>query len=742
MYLSAGDLRGRWRKLLPELAADLPEPHPVFDPSEEKILYWAFPVALTQSFHRLKSQLVELVDRELRFRLRLEGADRRAVTQGRETWFHSVEGLLENALLNDYGRGFVEILLLLLSAQIQGVLTKAPKTARRLSGAAMDGEKLQIQLATRFGALVIRASSAAADHLRAISDSPARREGSPLLGLLFRDPMLLVQTFPPVLSPGLATLMPGRFEGKLPEILDAGLRGAPMLEELLSQRQDLCGAFEQACEGDLRMGPSLLLQPCLLEMLGASGLLARLGVSASDALRLKALGLHLKASEMAAWLRRIILPLVAEESGDWAVIQNRRKVPVAASTRPLDFTKQGVVETTVFRFGLIYDLRDFSEIMEGVRKQGRPAEEAALQFMYIFQGKTEEIARRHRLRFEKFLGDGAFLSSRRAVRALAAAAEIQASYIDLKKRGFPFSKGMRVALNAGEYQLLPMRSSSSGRLEYEFFGHGIVELARLTTGKSTREIHEVAQMLIGRGYDPELVEDFLRPLMEIRGEHGTLPTRKFSAYLDAHGELINEGIVLTVPFVLELERELGSIQFSLGSLDHARWVVLKLDGKIRIALRFLGTARLKGLDSTELLEAMVWGEEPTQALETKGSLVDLLRRMGRPEGAEDKIRTADIPENLIVAYYRGTTGKRHWILGHFRKSDAMVLHALEIPIKIPQGEGEHPVELWLFENRAELAKMYEVIRRDTSGRAVPLSEIMELPDASASYLSSPHKTPG
>jgi len=49
------------------------------------------------------------------------------------------------------------------------------------------------------------------------------------------------------------------------------------------------------------------------------------------------------------------------------------------------------------------------------------AEEKALQFMYVFQNRLEEIRHRRVLNFEKFLGDGALYSSRRAIRVLAAA---------------------------------------------------------------------------------------------------------------------------------------------------------------------------------------------------------------------------------------------------------------------------------------------------------------------------------
>jgi len=742
LFLSKNDLQGGWRELLPKLATVLPEPYPVYDEAEEHVLHWGYPVCLSETLRQINSRLSTLIDRELRLRLEAEGGDPRATAAARDTWSRSIRTLLGNALLNDYGRGFVEILLLLLSAQIQSALKGVPRTVRLLKGQSIDGEKLKIQLATRLGALVVRAFSLSIDDGRKLIDSPARRETSPLLGLLFRDPMLLVEHTLPAMPERIAALLPGRLEGKIPSFLKLATSAAAPLDRLLASRPELEGMLRESCVGALDMAEFRLLQPCLLQMLAAGRLLQRLDITPEDTSGLRALGLHLKALELLARLRRIILPVVADEKKGWMLLRKRRRQPVAASTRPLDFTVQGVVETSVFRFGLIYDLRDFSELMEGVRKQGRHTEESALQFMYVFQSRTEEIAKRRRLHFEKFLGDGAFLTARRAQRTLSAAIEIQAVYAELRKRGFPFSEGMRVALNAGNYHLLPMRSPDGGPPEYEFFGHGIVELARLSTGKSTREIEEVAQMLVGRGYAPEIVEDFLRPLIEVRGSPADRPQRPFPAYLNAHGELINEGVVLTFQFIEALEKELGACVLREGFFDGFRWLVLDLEPELTIGFRFLGIARLKGLDPMELVEAIAWPGTNTETLTQTGGLCDLLRRLSRGNAVVPTPAASDsVPENLVVASYLDSSGRRNWVLGQYRESDGILLQALRIPLEIPREEADRPLEVWLFENRAELAKMYEVLLRDSSGRAVPISKFRSMPDANICFLAAPHRTP-
>ena len=78
-------------------------------------------------------------------------------------------------------------------------------------------------------------------------------------------------------------------------------------------------------------------------------------------------------------------------------------------------------------------------------------------------------------------------------------------------RDFHSTAGMRIALNYGKYRLLPIESAG-GEQRYEFFGHGIVELTRLVTGKTSQEIDEVKTVLVSRGYDPEEVDRFFAPV--------------------------------------------------------------------------------------------------------------------------------------------------------------------------------------------------------------------------------------
>lgn len=332
-------------------------------------------------------------------------------------------------------------------------------------------------------------------------------------------------------------------------------------------------------------------------------------------------------------LRRGIIWMFVAPDGE-VVSADRRNVTIySRTTRPIDFSKPGVVDPMIHRFGLIYDISSFSETLGKIRRGGGKEELKSYRQMLLFQRKLEAIAQRHVLQFEKFLGDGAFYTTRRALRLVRAAVEIQRCYGEMKRKGFVFDQGLRVAINFGYYRLLPMKGLPDGESIIEFYGPGIVELSRLTTGKANKEIEEIASFLIAHGYDAAKVQQFFAPLA--RGvdviDH-TQHAREHYAYLNANGHLMNEGIVASVPLLHELSTELVGEAARLQRLT-APWGTYigfapALPGVEFIGIRLLGMVSLKGLDNLEVGEVVPFapGEVQVSPIESSDTLVALLRQ--------------------------------------------------------------------------------------------------------------------
>ncbi len=309
-------------------------------------------------------------------------------------------------------------------------------------------------------------------------------------------------------------------------------------------------------------------------------------------------------------------------------------VPLSSSTRPLDFIAPWVVDPLVSRFGLVYDIAEFTETVAILRKSGTLEQDRSFRHLFRFQRRINRQAIQQRATLEKYLGDGAFFSAREPGLLLRLALSIQRSYRVAVAKGFPFCKGLRIALNYGQYRLLPIRVDAGIESEkYEFFGHGVVELTRLTSGKTTREIEELRTLLVTMGYPETTVNRFFAPLLQKNVDllDRNEEKRDFYAYINEIGTLINEGIVATLEFIRELSREpaFGRV-FRLVEGPRS-YVAVKLNmptGTTLVGIRKLGMAHLKGLDRVpvyEIVDASSWGEATLMELRS-GNLLELLER--------------------------------------------------------------------------------------------------------------------
>lgn len=269
-----------------------------------------------------------------------------------------------------------------------------------------------------------------------------------------------------------------------------------------------------------------------------------------------------------------------------------------------------MVSPEVERSGLIYDISSFSEILAQLRWGGAEAQDDSFRTFFRFQRRIGRTASTYGLRIEKYLGDGAFFSSRRAQPVLATAIRIQRAYADALRDGLPFDRGLRIALGFGNYRLIPIRDEEGGAVDrYEFFGQGLIELSRLTSGKSSREIDEIRLLLITLGYPESAVNRFFAPLLTANVElvDRREEARPFYAYVNRNGTLINEGIVATARFIQRWADEWRPTPAGLWRDGANTYVVVTFedsDGTTRVGLRKLGVSNLKGLDRMVVYEVV------------------------------------------------------------------------------------------------------------------------------------------
>jgi hypothetical protein len=360
---------------------------------------------------------------------------------------------------------------------------------------------------------------------------------------------------------------------------------------------------------------------------------------------------RLKEFEILAGLRRFVVPVV-ERNGDFhcpaATLRGRqsktKEVVLSYTTRPMDFLSSWVVDPLVRRFGLIYDITDFSAIISMVRRSGHAEQDSSFRQIFGFQNRVDKLALAHKLQLEKYLGDGALYSGRHPTLLLAAAVRLQRFYREALEKDFPFDRGLRIALNYGRYRLLPIQGTGSQR-HYEFFGHGIVELSRLVSGKSTHDLDDTKALLLSTGYAPHEVEKFFAPVSTRRSYRADTPLRqgRFHASINSSGVLINEGIAATSPFLTEVSNSEELVRVRGSHKEKLiNYVVCEVDdaaGTVIMGIRQLGAARLKGLGDVvifEVVDAEPWDTATFQP-PTEWNLLDALAAQFEAEPQPPKL---------------------------------------------------------------------------------------------------------
>jgi len=637
------------RRLVPDLDRTLPLPQRIFQDNEEKTPLRGFPILHSEGLVRLRRALQKYVVLEEEAQIAIQERrpyDKKAYQQGWDRYRQLLARAIENVTLSSYGRQFPAIFWLHHSLDVARLLKETPRriVRRDLQLGRRYGDPIKYRVFDRYLDRVFHTAYEVVSRL-AFDTDEAEEELFPRLLTRMRDNVLVFTE--DHISPDLAELS-SYFTGHL-RIDGRDLRRR--LKEL-----DVWHRNRFASDNDLRhmarhvlgTDPDTVDPGDLLRRRGYLCYLAsRRGYDARKLLDERqiqiweSLLVKLKEFELFHGMRRFLVP--TKHDGNRLLGRSgarggdgRTVVVLSSATRPMDFLTPWVVDPLVDRFGLIYDLTDFSEIVSMLRRAGTEIQDLSFRKMFRFQRRINKMALGLRMQLEKYLGDGAFYSSRRALPLLEAALQIQRSYRQEIEEDFPFDRGMRIAINYGQYRIIPIGRGSDEAARYEFFGHSLVELSRLTTGKASRDIDEIKTLLMSYGYPEQAVYRFFEPLqsknvdMVDRREEA----RTFRAYINRNGSLVNEGIVATEAYLAQLEEETSEIPMRQATQGGRTYVALPLDDESKddraVGIRKLGMATLKGLEKVPVFEVVDAADLTLGAKLGDHSLVATLERLARP----------------------------------------------------------------------------------------------------------------
>src|SRR5436190_886913 len=491
--------------LFPHSVDLLPEPYKIFPEDETQQWVLGFPLAETAVVKELDTKLDRWITDEVAWQVTRNPNAKEKAQISQTAYLGPLLKVAENAMMSNLLNDYHAVFWLAHSFDVARHMSSIPRRvstieaqAGRTQGDAvkyrifakwsMDTRDQMTQLANKAGSLLDGEEQKALQYFRLLQD----------------DVLNFTEEF---IGPDLRELR-SFINGYLRRDFQAFRDGFERLRTAASQLLERDRTFRIALPS-FGLNPEQGISTAVLLDARFQGFLFELpdiqnSLSREDREQFQLISRRLREFSVLNQLRRGIVWMNVGSDGPVLAADKRGGVTYSRSTRPLDFGRPGVLDPMVHRFGLIYDISNFTETLGNIRRAGRKEEINSYRQMLLFQRRMETIAQRHRLLFEKFLGDGAFYTTRRAINLVRGAVEIQRYYAELRKQGFAFNKGLRIALNHGYYRLLPMKGTASNEKITEFYGPGIVELSRLTTGKANKEIEEFASFLVAHGYDPAL----------------------------------------------------------------------------------------------------------------------------------------------------------------------------------------------------------------------------------------------
>jgi hypothetical protein len=575
-----------------------------------------YPVRRSRSLERLEELFQELFQALERAQVAArrqpgESGGRATLEAAWSRYRAALVALLDNVLGSDFGRGFAQVFWLHQSNSVVRAINGSARRLRELDSqlARERGESMRYSLLQQFLDRLLEVVFERVDHF-------SERTGQDELRLV---PQLLVRMRDNILiwteghiGRDLSELT-SYFRGYLrvdgPELLYRFAMLRRWHRELFSRDRQLRIAAEQWVGRESAREPDrLLLRPGYMTYLAAHpGFDAEKLASGNEVRLWEGLLGKLKEFEILNAARRLVFEVDVDERGQARCDARAARrlglegdgATFGPDTHPLDFAASWVVDPEVSRAGLIYDITDFSSVISRIGLSDREAQQRSFQQMFLLQHHFNRLASNLRLRREKYLGDGAFYSSRLPDRALLLALLLQRRYRRAVGEGFPFDHGMRIALNFSSYRLMPFAGSTGDAGRHEVFGHGVIELSRLVSGKKGLDLDEIMVTLKANGYDDQSIHEFFAPLLQAEvGLAEPTPQTRFAARVTANGNLVNEGIVATMGFMRCLAEQ-GLGPFYSYQAEDFRWVALHVvderGGRHVAGIRRLGVVDLKGL---------------------------------------------------------------------------------------------------------------------------------------------------
>jgi len=432
-FLLASELERTVEEIFPRADTLLPRPYKIFPADETQAPSLGFPVADAPVMRELDAKLDRWLAEEVAWQAGRQQAAKEKAQIAYSAYMTQLLRLAENTLMSNLLSDYHAVFWLAHSFDLAKQFSSIPRRVSTFDTQTgrTQGDAFKYRIFAKWASDTREAMAQLATKASSILDGEEQR-GLQFFRLLTDDVLILSEEF---IGPDLRELrsfVNGYLRRDFQAFRDSIERIREIAIDLLQRDRTFRAALALLGSPAETVSMALLLDTRFQTFLFEQNAIQS-AVTREDREQLQLIAKRLREFAILNQLRRGITTMTVTAENQ-IVSADKRATVYSRSTRPMDFGRPGVVDPMVHRFGLIYDISNFTETLGNIRRGGRKEEISSYRQMLLFQRKLDSIADRHLLQFEKFLGDGAFYTTRRALRLVRAAVEIQRCYADVSAR--------------------------------------------------------------------------------------------------------------------------------------------------------------------------------------------------------------------------------------------------------------------------------------------------------------------
>ncbi|HET9226629.1 MAG TPA: hypothetical protein VFR31_08170, partial [Thermoanaerobaculia bacterium] len=371
------------RRLVPELERALPMPRPIYLEDEGATPIRGFPILQSAGLDALRKSLGQFIQAEENAQLaaaRRDTFDRKAYAMAWDRYCGLLSKAVENATISSYGRQYPAVFWLQHSLEVARLLKETPRRIMRLDTeiGRRHGDAIKYRILDRYLDRVLSTTYEIVQKVAGATEE-VEEELFPRLLTRMRDNVLVFTE--DYIGRDLAELG-SYFSGSLridardfrQRLDDLGRWHAHQIESDRDLRSAVTNLlrFDTKCDPrDLLVRPGYVAYLSTLKGYNQNKLLPPPLVQVWESLLVK-----LKEFELFHSFRKSLVPVEAQNGNLIAREVPGSRVTVGTSvrlshaTRPLDFLEPWVVDPRVERFGMIYDISDFSQTLSVLHRAG------------------------------------------------------------------------------------------------------------------------------------------------------------------------------------------------------------------------------------------------------------------------------------------------------------------------------------------------------------------------------------